>query len=194
MKLLIFYALFFSFNVYNSGIPVDERLEATYADAKSYYPSWETVFLPDLRSGRLIFFRVSNPVERSRGHIHIIMKLPDEELREVQNMAYSGSIRRSFNDSELMILDRNPRITHFRNLDMSREIDDVPIPNFDFIQDNMFTSSYIDRATIFVYGYARRDSRAGEPPTTDLPERWNHGMTSGVVIWDNYVAYWLDVW
>ena len=175
---------------------------AIYEEAKSYYGPREAAFLPDLKSGQLIALKISNHFEDNRGdfpmYIHIIMKLPKDKLDEVQMRAYGSSLTRSFNDSNLLIIDYDAeKITHFRNLDPNEEPDFFPIPNFDFIQDNMFTSSYIDKATIYSFAYSRgtnMDKRFLRSDRAGLPEEWEHGMTKGVVIWDNYVAYWIDVW
>ena len=187
-----------------NGLHVTDEVEKIYSEAKGYYPEMQTRFLPNLRSGKLIYFGVSNPGEGKKPdhfprYIHIIMQYPKHQMDSIERIAWGSSIRYTFNDPYLLVLDYDPeKIKHFRNLKTVKDTLDLsPIPNFDFLQENRWRGNYVDKATITSLGWTQgpiidtaylRSDRGG------LPESWKHGSTKGVTIWDNFVAYWLDVW
>lgn len=197
---LLFLSVFFS--CCSSGIQVNEGLERVYEEAKSAFPESSTCFLPDLKAGKLLLFEVSLPDEghgKTPSYIHLLMMYSREKMDSILRIAYGASITYSFNDPYLLILDYDPdKIQHFQNLKAMKDTLDInPIPNFDFLQNGMWGSKYQSEATIYNLSWTQGvnlDKKKLRVDRAGLPANWEHGSTAGVTIWDNYVAYWLDVW
>lgn len=124
------------------SIPITDNLENRYSEAKDHYPNELTYFLPDLHSGELLSFTISNP-SSNRGlyprYIHILMKYSREKADSILcNISTTNEYK--FTDTCLLIIDYLPEeIKHFRNINCNPEsLYDgakstyAPIPNFDF--------------------------------------------------------------
>lgn len=183
-------------------IPITDEDIEIYNYAKSFYPEIDVMFLPDLTSGKLLYFECQNSgidCKSCPRTIRLLMQYSKSEMDSIRMNLDANTIRKySFGDEHLLILDYDPKVhTHFKNLKLAKDTLDIcPIPNFDFLQNRQLIGNY-KKAEIYVFGCAHgaiidkellRSDRAG------LPESWKHGMTKGVTIWNNYVAYWFEVW
>lgn len=175
---------------YSEGIPITKNIENSYSEAKGYYPEKHSSFMPNLHSGELISFTVSNP-SLNRGlyprYIHILMKYPKEIIDSIV-MNINSVNEYKFTDTCLLVLDYSPKeIMHFKNIDCNPELlydgDKsvyAPIPNFDFLQKVDYIGNYEKEATIYVLGCGRSqiiDEKYLRTDGAGLPESRRHGFT-----------------
>jgi hypothetical protein len=190
------------------SIPMTKKTLSAYEDIKRSYPEWLVDFFPDVRKGKVVYMHLLWPRGSHLSHIHLVMEYNSEKVAEIRREAIAKAKRiYTFQDSSLLVLNYSPEsIKHFKNLNFEKDIEDTaPTPNFDFLR--VFaertlkyygeTVDYENEGLIIVLGYGNDvlfDKKFLSSDCAGLSERWQHGYTKGMVIWDSFVAYWLEVW
>lgn len=179
---------------------LDDRDKRYYREIISLYPKDLVSHFPrnidDRTTGApdLLF-----PRGKYLNYIHLALSYGDkeiEQLKEKVNLKSKGIYH--FGDSCLIIpYDYKEfeiiKSDSIRNLSF---INMLPIPNFRFWEGGV-TPEFCKEATIYLL-----DAEKGLFLPDDclskfgvgLPKEWMHGYTKGLVIYKNYVVYWLEVW
>lgn len=189
------------------GIAITKEIRDQYEGIKNAFPEHLTSFFPDnLESGILCYISGEFPKGRYSSHIYVVMEYDSVRVCEIERelrteAETSGQPHYyTFRDSNLLVLNYYPEdTTHFINLHFNKEREGVvPIPNFDFLEElPPEMQNYADNARIIVLGTGNEplfQEQFLSKDSAGLSDKWQHGYTRGVTIWDSYVAYWLEVW
>ncbi|MDR2955415.1 MAG: hypothetical protein LBV43_10070 [Prevotella sp.] len=72
-----------------------------------------------------------------------------------------------------------------------------PIPNFSFLKELNPTSDFFKKAKIYILKAEKGkflDNKLLWNKGVGLSEDWQNGYTKGIMISENIVIYWLEVW
>lgn len=176
-------------------------IKNNYHDILSLYPSKLISYLPSkLNQDKLAFYEFEFPRGRYLNFIHLVAIYSDKEISKITSSIKPLKVY-NFNDNrDLLIVEYDPLIyidTLFTLKKINPALNELPIPNFSFLKDIVLPSSFYCNAKIYVL-----DAKQGKFLKDDylsqdgvgLPNEWQHGYTTGIVISGNIVVYWLEVW
>ena len=186
-----------SFNNKNANNEIKEK----YSNILNSYPQEIVEHFPDLDEGALLCYDFKYPKGKYLNGIKLVFKMTDDRIQEISDYAASNNLHKySLKDSCLMMTKYDESLYEsmsFR-LSMCEKPDQslAPVPNFAFCNNLNLPISFYNNAIIYVLD-AQKGAILSDHYLSrgvGLPEEWLHGFSKGIVISENIVIYWLEVW
>jgi len=181
---------------------LDKQTRQNYSDILSSYSNSLVSFFPqDISKAKVFYLDLCFPKGNYMSYIHIGIKKNAEEIKLLKmELQYSAKTIYESSDSCVILLhseviDGGEKLW-FENNQCNNITDILPIPYFDFLKDSRL-ESYNATATFYVLDAEQGRFLADDVLATgisNLPEKWKHGYTKGILIFKNDAMYWLNVW
>lgn len=178
----------------------DERTIRGYKEIISLYPRELVSHFPEeIEHEKMILTYFMFPRGKYLSYIHIALAADDAKVERLKkDVLMDAKAVYHFCDSCLMFIPYDYEEDIMIDTDSIRtckETGMLPVSNIKTWAD--FTPEFYKNATIYVLNaekgnFLKSDflSKSG----VGLPSEWKHGYSKGIIIFKNYVLYWLEVW
>ena len=200
ISLVLIELFFIKYNCFSQEYP-DEKTVQGYKEIISLYPEDLVSHFPkEIAHEKVLITAFKYPKIQDLSYIHIMLILNDTGIETLKKDALlEAKAIYHFTDSCLMIIpynyEDNSTIINTDSIRYCQNSNMLPISNIRTWGD--FVPDFYKNAIIFIFNaekgcFLKNDylSKSG----VGLPNGWQHGYSKGIVIFKNYVMYWLDVW
>lgn len=191
---------------YNSYCQIDgeiyEKIKEGYDEMLTLYPKNLTAHFPEAKK-ITTYLNYTHPGAANINSVYMAFIYPEDEARIIEARMKSEALREyHFTDSCLMIVDYDSTLYESADFKLTQcEIFPkgmLPIPNFNFFTESSSSPDFYKDATIYVLGAKKgkylKKEELWSNKGVGLSCQWQNGYSRGVVISNNIIVYWLEIW
>jgi len=186
----------------NCGDPNYYENKKMYSEIINLYPKSLVNHFPNYTYGNIMSLQLMYPRGKYMNGIFIVKRLSKKETQNFQDsVKHIALYSLPFKENLLPVSVKYIPLAYQNTLQFVKTNKSshklIPIPGFEFVEETGLSHNFKSNAIIYVIGCEHgkflKDDYLSDDNSIKIRE-WSHGYSKGVVIYQKYVIFWLEVW